>query len=332
MVTDDQIAAALATLTLQPTGPALPVVNSILNDNFRVETESGAVFLRAHRASRPRERIERMHLGAAWAMARGLPTPVPRAAPSGAEIVESGGRLWSAYEWIDGETFQRGAITSAQAALLGSAHGRCLSVLQQCPSTGLPPNSELTWSTDQTRAALTALEQHVAERGTAQEQRWFATQRSIMESAAARPSTAFPPIQVQASHGDFHERNVMFDGAGSLAGVVDWERFCVQHPVFEVLLAVSFMLILEEEPLGAYLESLRSEFALAPGTIRPCIETWWQSSLHNTWVFREVFLDGNEAARQFLPEEEGRSRSFNNPEFREWLAAMVRRYGCRELQ
>lgn len=319
---------ALVAFALEPLREPTPVENSVLNLNYRVETADGRFFVRSHRPGRSLERIQREQAAAAWASAQGLPVATPVSTDHGQSIIEVDGRFWSAYTWVEGSTCMRGSITPEQAERLGAVHGRCLTALRGFPSAGLPRNSELSWSTTESLAVLRSIESVVSSQGSEQERRWHATQLRLLESDAPRPSEEFSWLPLQPTHGDFHERNVMFSPSGELSAVVDWERFCLQPPAFEVLRAVSFMLILEEQPLRAYLQGLAAHFPLDPATVAPAVDAWWQSSIHNTWAFRDTFRDGNTTARQFLPEEESRSRQFNDPAFRDWLTGMILRFAA----
>lgn len=325
---DPSMAAALGAFGLDASVPPALVEHSILNQNYRLDTPNGPVFLREHRRTRTLDRLERELAGAAWAAGKGIPTPEPFSR-SGQTLVEIDGRFWSAYRWINGISYRRGEIDPVQAGRLGEVHGRCITALADYPGAdSLPPNSELTWSTERTLSDLRQVEPQVSTGGTAQERRWHARQLEMVQSEAPRPRSDFAWLPLQPTHGDFHERNVMFDDSGSLAAVVDWERFCLQPPAFEVLRAVSFMLMLEEAPLTAYLSGFRTHAQLDPASVGPCVDAWWQSSLHNTWVFRDYFVGGNEGARQFLPEEEWRSLRFNDEAFRRWLTAIITRHAC----
>lgn len=326
---DPGMAAALRAFGLAASAPPALVEHSILNQNYRVETADGPVFLRQHRSTRTLERLERELAGAAWAAGKGIPTPEPLSSRTGENIVQIGGRFWSAYRWINGSSYRRGEIEPVQAGRLGEVHGRCIAALADYPrAADLPPNSELTWSTEQTLSDLRQVGPLVVAWGTDQERRWHARQLEMVQSAGPRPSTDFAWLPLQPAHGDFHERNVVFDDSGSLAAVVDWERFCAQPPAFELLRAVSFMLMLEEGPLVAYLRGFGRHAPLDPATVAPCVDAWWQSSLHNTWVFRDSFISGNERARQFLPEEEWRSVRFHDAAFRTWLTSMIVAHAC----
>lgn len=327
MEADEALRRALEAFGLEPLRAPQPVDDSVLNLNYRVETTGGAVFLRWHRAGRPLERLQREQAGAVWAGSHGLPVAQPLPTPGGDSIIEIDGRFWSAYRWIDGSTYRRGSITPEQASNLGQVHGRCQVALRDYPlAATLPKNTELTWSAEASLAVLDSIRAEVQRRGTDQEQRWLTKQTELLRSGVARGSEEFGWLPLAVTHGDFHERNVMFTDSGELAAVVDWERFCLQPPAFEVLRAVSFMLILEEEPLRAYLEGFREYAVLEERTIAPAVDAWWQSSMHNTWAFRDTFRDGSTTSRQFLPEEERRSLQFNDPDFRDWLSATIVRY------
>jgi homoserine kinase type II len=309
-------------------GEPVLVADSVSNQNFRIETGSGPLFLKCHRSNRTPNRLAREQAALRWVGERGVPVAAPLPTPAGETLVELEGRWWSLYPWLDGQTYQRGSIGPDEATLLGELHGRLHRVLSEYPTAGLPPNSELSWDTNASLADLALVAPEVEARGTDQERRWVRRQRDLLESGAARPSASFE-LPLQATHGDYHERNVMLSRRGEVLAVVDWERFCVQPAVFEVLRGVSFMLLLYDEAiLSAYLGGYRREAKLLEAEVLPAIEAWRHSAMHNTWALRDFFLAGNSATRQFLPEEEIRSGRFNDPAFRERLAETFIRYGC----
>jgi homoserine kinase type II len=323
-----QFDAVLARYRLIAVGTPVLVADSVSNENFRVETGDGPVFLKLHRATRTPERLAREQAAIVWAGERGVPVSVPLPAADGSTLVEWQGRWWSLYPWIGGRTYQRGSIGGAEAAVLGALQGQLHRVLADHPIEGLPANSELAWDTATSLADLALLDSSVEAIGTEQERGWVRRQRELLESGVARGSEAFS-LAVQATHGDFHERNVMLSDENDVLAVVDWERFCAMPPVFEVLRAVSFMLLLYDDAvLSAYLAGYRREAKLREPDVLPAVEAWWQSAMHNTWALRDFFLAGNAATRQFLPEEEFRSRHFNDAAFRERLAEMFVRYAC----
>lgn len=307
-------------------GEPQPVADSVINQNYRAETPAGPLFVKRHTAKRTRERIELEQAAISWAHDAGLPVARPLETPGGSTLVDLEGSTWSVYPWVAGSTLRRGSITLEGAALLGRTHGRLVRELARYPIEGLRPNSELSWETASSLRALAEVEPHVLASGTEQERRWLRRQQQLLGSTLARPGSDFAALPIQATHGDFHERNIMLDASGAVVAIVDWERFCVQPPAFEVLRAVSFMLLLEEPLLAAYLQGFRGETSLAKDTVAPAVEAWWQSQMHNTWAFRDSFLSGNAAARQFLPEEEARSAQFCDPTFRAWLAEMLIRH------
>jgi Ser/Thr protein kinase RdoA (MazF antagonist) len=305
------------------------VPDSVSNDNYRVETDRGPVFVKAYVARRTVERVQREHDAIAWVAEHGrLPVNPPLLTPSGESVVEVGGGLWALFPWLEGATFQRHSLTADEAGLLGGVFAQTHAALATHPLETLPRNSELTWDTATSLAEIDSLEPHVRQRGTDVELAALLRQRSALLAGPTIPCSEFADLPESATHGDFHERNVILDPGGSVAAVVDWERFCRQPPAFELLRALSFMLVLDGPPLTAFLQGYGRVRSLERSTIRPCIEAWHQSALHITWAFRDAFLAGNEATRQFIPEDDMRSARFADDGFRASLEAMILRYAC----
>ena len=310
------------------TGPVERVPDSVSNENYRAPTTVGPLFVRRHQERRTFDRLEREQQAIAWAGANGLPVARPLSTPAGATLREAGGRWWSVYPWLEGWTYQRGSISPEEAARLGAIHGATHRVLARHPAGRLALNTDLVWDTQASINALAEVEPHVNARGNDLEKRLVRRQRELLESGAARPSSDFAGLPVTPTHGDFHERNVLFDATGEVAAIVDWERVCLQPPAFEVLRAVCFVLLLEDPLLSAYLQGYRRESRLDEHTIAPVIEAWRQSAMHNTWSLREYFFRANAATRQFFAQEDGRARVFNDPAFRERLRETFIREAC----
>jgi hypothetical protein len=97
---------------------------------------------------------------------------------------------------------------------------------------------------------------------------------------------------------------------------VDWEMVGVLPPVFEVLRALTFVECLESPRLDAYLRGYGRHARISPADWPTGVEMWWQSSLHDTWVFRARFIEGNRAVERFIPEKLPLLNRFADPDFR----------------
>lgn len=314
-------------------GEPTPVEQSVLNANYRVETPAGPRFIRCYAPSRTPERIAREHAVTRWAGDRGIPVALPCADSSGQTAFRLAGRLWAVFPWVEGRSLLRGTITPREAALLGAMNGRLHRVLADWPPGDLHPNSELTWDTEKSIVDLSRVDdliRYYPAPGDDQlrVQGWVREQLALLEGGAARPPSDFDGIPLQPCHGDPHERNLMVDAEGNALAVIDWERFCMCPPAFEVLRTLTFALLLDEPLLSAYLAGYREEHRLDASNVPACVEWWWQSQLHNTWAFRERFIKGNRAVEQFFAEGASALRRFSDPDYRAGLAAKLLREAC----
>lgn len=327
---EQAIAELSRTYAWEVTGPPVPVAQSVLNANYRVETASGTHFVRCYQPSRTRERIEREHAVTRWAGERGIPVAPPLADGRGRTVFSIGGRLWAVFPWVAGRSLLRGTVTPAEAAVLGTMNGRLHRVLADWPVGDLHRNSELSWDTEKSIADLSRVDDLIRYYPAQTEEQlrvqgWIRDQMAMLEGGAARPATEFQEIPVQPCHGDPHERNLMVDAKGEPLAVVDWERFSLNPPAFEVLRTLTFAQLLDEPLITAFLAGYRAENRLAPETIAPCVEFWWQCQLNNTWVYRDRFIRGNRAVEQFFEEGAAALRRFSGAGYRTGLAERLLR-------
>lgn len=315
-------------------GQPRPVEGSVLNHNYCVETAAGRRFVRLHKANRTRERLLREHRAMAWAAGQGLPVHPPLAAEGGETLIALGGVLGAVYSWLAGRHLSRGAILPAQSAALGAMQGRLHRVLAGYHDPDLAPGGTGgSWDTGASIAMLSRVDDLIRyypahSEWTLEVQGGLRTQLGLLESGVARPSSDFARIATQPAHGDYHERNVLFDDGGKVAAVVDWEMVGLLPPVFEVLRAVSFSLLMEPSLLAAYLEGYRREASLPADDCEPGVEMWWQSLLHDTWRYRTRFIEGDLRAERFFAESLALLTRFSDPAYRASIAATLRQHAA----
>jgi aminoglycoside phosphotransferase (APT) family kinase protein len=133
-------------------------------------------------------------------------------------------------------------------------------------------------------------------------------------------------MPVQVEHGDYHERNVLLrEGDGEVAAVIDWERIRVLPRAFQLVRAMDFMGLLGGGPVEEFLAAYGRHVRLDLEECEGAVEQWYQNVVHNTWMFRDVFIAGNPGAARFLGEHVPRLRRMADQQFRASLAAQVRR-------
>jgi homoserine kinase type II len=188
-----------------------PIAVGTINTNLRVETDAGLLFLRINEG-KSEDDVRREAEVVAHVAARGVPTPVPRAAAGGALFARWGEELVSLFPWVAGRTLARPELTAAHAAAVGAAlaklHLASGGFTDQRPGRYEPPEiaSRLARVTSLARpelaAAVAVLAPELARLGT--------------ERTADIPAGII--------HGDLFVDNVMYDDAGKLAALIDFEQ------------------------------------------------------------------------------------------------------------
>jgi Ser/Thr protein kinase RdoA (MazF antagonist) len=307
-------------LRLAPPAP----LDSGRNHNYRVETAPGPLCVRIHRHTRGRERIELGLAALQHAAARGIPVAAPLTA-GGAVLFEVDGRFTSVYPWIEAKSHTRFALERHDAAAVGQVHGRLMRAIESFRDSALKPATELYWDAERSLSDLARLEAVLRRDGvpgfdSAVLLTDIAVQRRHIESGVlARPSD-FDAIGRQPIHGDIHEGNVLIASDGTVAAVIDWDMVAIGPPLYEVIRALDFTHALDDpDALEAYLAAYAAEAPYSAADAEAIVNLWAASTVHNTWSFRALLLEGDRRVDPFIPAHRHRIRQFTDPAYRAWL-------------
>ena len=307
-------------------------IESARNDNFQVPTNDGPLLVRLHRPSRARERLELNLAAMAHAGAHGIPVTRPLADSEGNVLLPGGGRLASVYPWVEAASYDRGAISAAQAATLGDLHGRLHVALADFAHPALPPYGEMAWNRDESIAVLSRVDDLIRYYPAPGEdqlliQQGLRFQLSLLESGFPRPDSDFDALSRQALHGDIHEGNVLIAVDGTVAAVVDWDMAGSGPRLVEVVRALDFTLALDDDQaLEAYVSAYGAADPYPAAEVEPSVDAWIQCVIHNTWVYRSRFIEGDRRVDQFLAAKPKRDREFADPAFRQRLLDVLLRF------
>jgi Ser/Thr protein kinase RdoA (MazF antagonist) len=315
----------LGRLERNMTGVPVPVASG-RNHNWRVETETGPLFFRRHRHSRPRERIELGLAAMTHAGAKGVPVAAPVAAPDGTVLFGEFGRFASVYPWVDALTYERGAITREQGARFGRIHGRLHLALADFEHGALMPATETYWDTERSLADLARVRSVTAETGDLGSLNrdevlgGLDAQVRVLEAGTLPVPEAYRELPWQPIHGDVHEGNVMLHPDGSVAAVVDWDMVATGPRLYEVVRALDFTYAIDDEAtLEGYLSGYADVAPYRADEVGPIIELWAASVMHNTWALRARFLEDDRRVDPFIAAHRQRVRQYSDPEYRAWL-------------
>lgn len=314
-------------------GEPEPIADSVSNANFKVPTDHGNRFVRIHRRSRTRERLELEQRIIAWIGPRGIPVNPPLPSDDGRTLRSVGGRFVSVYPWLDVRTFCVPGLDQNAAAMLGGLLGRLQSTLVHLDDPALTtcPIAR-PWDTEASIEALSRVDDLIRYYPSPGEwrlevQRTLRYKLGLLESAEARPYTLFDDLPHQPCHGDFHERNVLLDSEGRLVAVTDWEMAGRMPRLFELVQSLTWLHLLDQpDEMESYLGAYAENAPIGAAHIPRAVDMWWQASLHNTWAFTEVFVRGDRSAGRFFAENDRHLRRFADPAFRTDLAERIARF------
>jgi homoserine kinase type II len=109
-----------------------------------------------------------------------------------------------------------------------------------------------------------------------------------------------PMASAQVIHGDYHDANLFFNAEG-VSGIIDWEQAAYVPRAFEVVRAATYMFNLQPELTLAFLRAYCTSSDLGPEELAEGAIAWGMMNDHYVWAPEEVYLNGNDRARRFIP-------------------------------
>ena len=310
------IDAVLAAYGLTRSGMPVRTEGGTLNANYRTPTAAGPVFVRLHREGFNAARVRAEHDILDFVRARGIPAPRPLSTTSGHTTVDTPAGTWSVYPWLEGEHPVRGELGPLRAAALGDMHGRIHAVLATHPASARA-SFTMAWDRDQSLETLARIAAAATARGA---EAWIregiTLQASLLRAEPLRYPPDFAGLPCQLAHGDYHDQQVLFDPAGSVAAVTDWELCGPFARIWDVVRSLAFSLLFSTPGLEEYMAGYRRHVALSREECHLGMELWWQSRLGGTWVWSAYFLEGNERVSRFFPETIAALHQLADPSWR----------------
>lgn len=198
-----------------------PIAVGTINTNLRVETDADRLFLRINEG-KAEDDVWREAAIVAHAAAQGVPTPVPRATTDGLAFARWRGEFVSLFPWVAGRTLARAELTPAHAAAVGVA----LAKLHHA-SAGFPDHSPGRYEPSEIAARLARI---------------VTMNRPELAPAVAVLTPEMTQLQLERTadlpegiiHGDLFVDNVMFDDAGALTALIDFEQASWGHVAYDL--------------------------------------------------------------------------------------------------
>jgi homoserine kinase type II len=293
--------AILQRWDLGPVAHVTELLGGAVNRVFRASTPSGRVYLRVYRKS-DRDTVAREHALLGHASAAGLPVLVPIASALGGTVVMFEGAPCALYPEAQGAQVAKADLTLEHAAAAGETLGRVHACLAGAPA-GQYRRYTLRWPRQAWIDRIGGIARAVRERGEhaddarvlqriADQCAWLADARCVHEYD--------PSFAPQLIHGDFQHANLFF-AQGSVSAILDWEQAAYMPRAFEVVRAAAYMFDLAPEPTRELVRSYRSVTQIGDDELDDGARAWGCMSDHYVWALEEVYLHGNDRARQYIP-------------------------------
>jgi Ser/Thr protein kinase RdoA (MazF antagonist) len=218
------------------------LVRDSLNSVWRIQTADGEFLLK--RLGRPAEPewLKFQHAAMVRAASCGIPAEPLIKTADGATTVETDCAQWQLRRYVRGRLFIDGsdADLAAAADVMAKLHATPLDGL---PANCLNPIQDLEHWLVADESAIGELGAAIASATSADT--WHALRpaylgayRRARENLDIRRYTALPQV---LTHGEFAGSNLVFDKAGTIVGLLDWDGVDVRPRVYDIARGVLFL-------------------------------------------------------------------------------------------
>jgi homoserine kinase type II len=287
---------------LEEVGAISPAAGGATNWVYRVEAGSAVAFLRIYRKA-DRATALREHALIASVRQHALPAASPLPSRTGETLIERDGRRCALYEAARGIQLGPGALSAAHAASAGATLASLHSVTRDLPDVGYV-RWNLSWDGPAWVERLDVVERAIVTGGVASETDEWALgrvreqRRWLQDPACAHAHE--PTSRRQVTHGDYQHANLFFDGP-SVCAIIDWEQAAFMPPAYELVRAASFMFRLDPALTRAFVDAYLARSGMSESILLDGAAAWACFSDHHVWALEETYLQGNDAARQYIP-------------------------------
>lgn len=286
---------------LEDSTDVVEMTSGSVNRVFRVTTTNGRVYLRVYR-TRDRDVVAREHALLAHIAARGLPAVPPIPTTRGETVVVLEGTPCALYPEAAGRQVEKAALETAHAVAAGELMGRLHQGLATMPDLGFRRYA-LRWSRDAWIERLAGIAEAVRARGSHPDDALVLQRIRDQCVWLADPTCEHAyeaTLEPQLVHGDYQHANLFFE-RGAVSAVIDWEQAAYLPCGFEVARAAAYMFDLAPEPTRALVAAYRAITHVSDEDLDEGARAWGCMSDHYVWALEEVYLQGNERARRFIP-------------------------------
>ncbi len=311
--------------TLGSLGSISPMAQGLLNQNLRVATKTGTVFLfKAYRPEMPRAKVEDMHRMMEHVLKKGIPVSLPVATH------EIGGHAAALYPFVEGAHPERFGERPIRA--MGEMLGRVDAALDTFRPMGkkLASLEVAKWDPGamvrdmaEIRASLRRKPKSVRD----EVERVLSSYERVLPQGDW-DTRRFAKLPVRVCHNDFHIKNMLVRD-GKIVAVLDWEKAGWDWRGFEAFRSVMFNCRgsargLDWNLITPYLRGYKRFATMNDLERELAFDCGFNKAFFSLWAVKQ-YAAGNTQVRENMLR---RSRALpylfaNREEFRERIAKML---------
>ncbi|WP_054571271.1 phosphotransferase enzyme family protein [Frankia sp. R43] len=293
-----------------PTGVRY-LAEGLMNRNWQVTMSAGVFFVKQF-LDIDQEQIGFQQEVTSQLAASGLPVPAAMPTVDGARLVCAAEGRFAVYPWIAGRHRRGLELTAGQCGELGGLLGGVHRALGDL----LPPVPEAAWKPAADPASTGELIETLVGRLPPPRSRDAFDERAarvlverrtmLAELADRRP----PDGRARAGghvHGDFHALNLLYDDAGTVAAVLDWDRLTAGPLAAEVVRAATLLFGfgdergLDLERAGRFVAGYQRASPLPVEDLAGAVWRLWWERLHDFWMLEWRYLRGDRSCDHLFP-------------------------------
>ncbi|MCK9903552.1 phosphotransferase [Frankia sp. Cpl3] len=304
----------LSVLRFWPVGALAGVrylAEGLMNRNWQVTTSTGVFFVKQFLD------IDRAQIGfqqevTSRLAASGLPVPAAMATADGARLVCTTQGRFAVYPWITGRHRTGLELTEGQCGELGELLGR----VHQALGDLLPPAQGVAWKPAADPTSAQELIETLLRRLPPPRSRdafdelaarALVERRTMLVELADRQPPAGRPRAGGHLHGDFHALNLLYDDAGTVVAILDWDRLSTGPLAAEVVRAATLLFGFGDERgldldrAGRFVAGYRQVFPLPVEDLAEAVWRLWWERLHDFWMLEWRYLRGDQSCDHLFP-------------------------------
>lgn len=271
-----------------------------------LETTSGRYALRRYRYGQDRHMaITYEHALSQYVHEQGLPAIPPLPLLNGGTWIEHEGVYYALYPFAPGRQVARQELSSHNLWAMGQCLARLHTVLRDYPCVQVTQRN-FHFNMQKTFAYMGELEEIIRARPRIQPQdeivlAHLAARRAWLLDHQDDPFSDFHALHQQVIHGDYQETNLFFIH-DEVSAIIDWDQAYSAPAAWEIVRILDIVCDFAKELCQAFLDGYRALLPLSHDELDLLIYCYGWMRAQNLWLYEELYIEGNERVRRFLPD------------------------------